>query len=80
MKIDPDRHQFAICCDSECGPKFGADISIAKSDYTTMKSWSDLGYSYSHPQYEHETYEAKTFLAGTEWFQLDEIEVFKKRE
>jgi hypothetical protein len=45
-----------------------------------MKSWSNLGYSYKHPQYEYKTYEARTFLAGSCEFQLDEIEVYKKEE
>ena len=43
-----------------------------------MVSWSDLGYSYSHPQYEYGTKEAKTFLAGSRDFQLDEIEVYQR--
>ena len=43
-----------------------------------MKSYSDLGYSYKHPQYEDGTNEASTFLAGSHKFQLDEIEVYQK--
>jgi hypothetical protein len=43
-----------------------------------MKSYSNLGYSYPHPQYAFETDEAKAFLAGSYKFQLDEIEVYLK--
>jgi hypothetical protein len=45
-----------------------------------MDSYSKLGFSYKHPQYEFETNEAQAFLAGSRYFQLDEIEVFKKME
>jgi hypothetical protein len=45
---------------------------------TTTNIYSDLGFSYSHPQYAKGTNEAPTFLAGTYQFQLDEIEVYEK--
>jgi hypothetical protein len=74
MNIDPNKNHHAICCHSDDGPRFGyCDIII-----TTMESWSNLGYSYKHPQYAYKTYEAQTFLAGSCEFQLDEIEVYKK--
>jgi hypothetical protein len=76
MNIDPNNNHHAICCHSECGPRFGyCDIII-----TTMKSWSNLGWVYKHPQYAIGTDEARTFLAGSCEFQLDEIEVYKKEE
>jgi hypothetical protein len=37
-----------------------------------------LGYSYSHPQYKKGTNKAKSFLAGSYKFKLDEIEVYEK--
>jgi hypothetical protein len=37
-----------------------------------------LGCNYKHPQYAKGTDEAKTFLAGSCHFQLNEIEVFQK--
>jgi hypothetical protein len=43
-----------------------------------MNSRSNLGFTYSHPQYEYGTNEAQTFLAGSYQFQLDEIEVYQK--
>jgi hypothetical protein len=43
-----------------------------------MDSYSFLGCNYKHPQYAKGTDEAKTFLAGSCHFQLNEIEVFQK--
>jgi hypothetical protein len=37
-----------------------------------------LGYTYKNPQYAYGTDEAKTFLAGSYNFQLDEIDVYQK--
>jgi len=78
MKSDPARSQFSIYCDSDNGPSFGVDIHIADNANTTDESYSDLGDCYKHLQYAEGTNEAKTFLAGSFRFQLDEIEVFKK--
>jgi hypothetical protein len=68
----------AIYCHSKYGPSFGLDISIANNANTTNSCDSRLGYSYTHPQYAHGTNEAKSFLAGSFRFQLDEIEVYQK--
>jgi hypothetical protein len=78
MKIIIIFHQFAIICHSRYGPMFGHDIFIANNANTTMDSYSYLGHTYSHPQYAQGTNEAKSFLAGSFHFQLDEIEVYKK--
>jgi hypothetical protein len=78
MKVDPKKHQYAICCHSSCGPVFGHDIRIANNANTSMDSYSDLGDCYKHPQYAKGTNEAKTFLAGSYQFKLDEIEVYEK--
>jgi hypothetical protein len=75
MKVDPNRHESAICCHSECGPTFVCDICIENSANTTTNSYSYLGYSYKHPQYAN-----GTFLAGSFQFQLDEIEVYERKE
>jgi hypothetical protein len=80
MKIDPDRHHYAIGCYSKYGPIFGGDIQIFNNANTTMDSFSNLGFAYKHPQYEYFTDEADTFLAGSYQFQLDEIEVYAKKE
>jgi hypothetical protein len=80
MKIDPNRHEYGIVCDSECGPTFGGghDICINNNANTRMDSWSNLGRSYIHPQYAYRSNEAETFLAGSFNFQLDEIEIYQK--
>jgi hypothetical protein len=78
MKVGPNEHKHAIGCHSIYGPTFGYDIHIANNANTTMSSSSNLGDCYSHPQYEFETDEAAYFLAGSEWFQLDEIEIYQK--
>jgi hypothetical protein len=41
-----------------------------------MDSYSRLGNAYNHPQYAYGTKEAKSFLAGSYQFQLDEIEIY----
>jgi hypothetical protein len=78
MKVDPNKSQYAIRCDSKFGPTFGIDLCVANNANTTMNSRSNLGFTYSHPQYEYGTNEAQTFLAGSYQFQLDEIEVYQK--
>jgi hypothetical protein len=80
MKIGPNEHQSAICCYFSFGSTFGGghDIYIANSANATMKSFANLGYSYKHPQYAFDSNEAKTFLAGSSFFELDEIEVYQK--
>ena len=61
-------------------PTFGDDINIADNPNTTMDSSSDLGLTYKNPQSAFGTNEAKTFLAGSFRFQLDEFEVYEKTE
>jgi len=78
MKIDPNQHEYAICCHSLWGPTFGYDIVIKNNANTTIESCSRLCFTYKHPQYAYGTTEASTFLAGSFEFQLDEIEVYKK--
>jgi hypothetical protein len=81
MLVGPHEHESAIYCDSKYGPTFGyGDICIANNANTTMDSYSELGHTYSHPQYAEGTNEAVSFLAGSFEFQLDEIEVYQKEE
>ncbi len=72
---------YSLRC-SKFGPIFGSgdDICIADNANTTRKNYSRLGHTYKHPQYGFETNEAKKFLAGSNRFQLDEIEVYQKKE
>jgi hypothetical protein len=78
MKVEPNQHEFAIFCGSKYGPTFGFDILIANNANTTMDSNSRFGHTYRHPHYAEGTNEAKTFLAGSFRFQLNEIEVYQK--
>jgi hypothetical protein len=78
MNIDLNYEDRAILCDSELGPTFGFDINVVNNANTSIDSYSKLGDSYSHPQYKFGTKEAETFLAGSKYFQLDEIEVYEK--
>ncbi len=46
MKVDPNEHQYAICCHSEYGPTFGGggDLCIDNNANTSMNSCSYLGF------------------------------------
>ncbi len=78
MKVDPNRHQCAIYCHSSYGPSFGFVFNVANNANTTMDSYCHLGFPYPHPQYRYDTNEAKSFLAGSNNFQLAEIEVYQR--
>jgi len=66
----------SIFCHSGCGPTFGGgiDLHICNNANTTASSYSKLGHSYQHPQPE----QGGSYLAGSEYFQLSEIEVYHK--
>ena len=64
---------------SKKGPTFGAghDLSIASYASSHTKSSSNLGYTYSPPSgHSYGSSFTKSFLAGNDNFQLDEVEVF----
>jgi hypothetical protein len=71
--------QNAIKCYSSYGPTFGGghDFCISSDSTTNAKSYSNLGYSYQHPNYQYNSNEAKSFLAGSPNFSTSEIEVFQ---
>ena len=79
MKINSSQTHQALHCYSDFGPSFGAggDIVILDNANTTMDSYSNLGLTYKHSQYAFETHEAQSFLAGSYYFQLSEIEVYQ---
>jgi hypothetical protein len=76
--------QQAIRCNSTRGPCFGADgpsfrnISIHTDSNINIKSFSYLGFSYQHPDYLKGTAKAQNILAGSPYFETDEIEVYAK--
>ena len=73
-----------ISCNINAGPIFGQilgkrDIRICNNSNINASSYSNLGRSYTHPDYRFETNEAKSFLAGSYYFQVSEIEVYTKQ-
>ncbi len=71
----------AIFCHSSLGPSFGGDdnfgdICVVSHSNTHEGSYSDFGFSYEHPDYEFESDEAKSILAGSYHFQIEDIEVY----
>ena len=77
MLINPKKLTIGFDGLDRFGPIFGCnDICISNNANTAMASRSDLGRSYSHPTYADGSIEAKSFLAGSEKFQV--IEVYLK--
>jgi len=72
--------KYAIYCHTMCGPVFGggSDLSIADQSNVNTDSYSNLGCSFTHPDYAYESNEAKSFLAGSSKFQVSEIEVYSE--
>jgi hypothetical protein len=69
-----------ICCYKRYGPTFGAyDFYIADKSNTNTNSYSNLGHSFTHPDYFYGSNEARSFLAGSFSFKVNEIEVFIKQ-
>ncbi len=80
MNIDPNQRQYATYGGPEFGPTFGhgSDIDIRGNPNTEKRSFSKLGSTYNHPRYTKGSNEIHSFLAGSEYFQLSEIEVYQK--
>jgi hypothetical protein len=82
INIEANKYHYAILCNSGYGPIFGGnngtDICICSNANTKADSYSNLGYAFKHPQYAYGTEEAYSFLAGSYYFQLSEIEVYIK--
>jgi len=76
--------KYAIYCSPNKGPVFGGDDDklrdiVILSDSNTLKnSYSNFGYSYQHPDYQRETVKAKSILAGSWGFHIEEIEIYAK--
>jgi hypothetical protein len=66
---------YSIICHPSYGPTFGNnDIYICNLANTLAGSTSNLGHTYQHPQ----PSQGLSYLAGSNQFQLSEIEVYKK--
>ena len=67
-----------IQCAPLFGPCFGAQksLNIVNNANVNTDSVSNLGINFIHPKYENNSPEAKLFLAGSNNFQIREIEVY----
>jgi len=54
------------------------DLHIADKSNININSFSNLGHSYTHPDFVYGSNEARSFLAGSYNFQVSEIEVYTK--
>ena len=69
----------AIYCNKNCGPCFGDDdIKISNMSNLNTESESVIGFTYGESKFEYGSNESKTFLAGSKFFQTEEIEVYTK--
>jgi hypothetical protein len=83
LKIKWSRKK-GIYCYNKIGPVFGGgpfigkvhDIRIEDQSNTNTDSYSNLGHSYTHPDYIEGSNKAKSFLAGSYNFKVSDIEVF----
>ena len=79
MSIKSDNHGNGIYSHSSYVPTFGGhDFQISDSSNNNKNSFSNLGHSYKFDKITHGSNEAKIFLAGSNNFQVTEIEVFQK--
>jgi len=86
LKIKWSRNE-GIYCNKNFGPVFGGgpeigenhDIRIEDQSNTSANSYSNLGHSYTHPDYIEGSNEAKSLLAGTYNFKVSDIEVYTKK-
>jgi len=89
-KINVSNPNKAIYCSSRFGPIFGGsilkegkklkrgDIKVSDNGNLNTDNFSFLGDAYKHPSYMFGTKEADSFLAGSQRFQIEEIEVYQK--
>jgi len=78
IKIKWSRYN-GIYCEKSHGPAFGGhDLIIADKSNTNSISSSNIGHSYTHPDYAYGSNEANLFLTGSNKFQVSEIEVYAK--
>jgi hypothetical protein len=76
---------YALYCDSSKGPCFGhnngyLDISIASNSNANQSSSSHFGYAFRHQDYPKGYAKAHNILAGSQYFQTIDIEVFTKKD
>ena len=81
LKLKCPESSKAIWCGSDFGPIFGygPGIRISNNSNQNKESISFLGITsgvYKHPYYADDSIEAKSFLAGSEYFKVSEMEAF----
>lgn len=78
LRLPVTKPQCAIYCHRAYGPTFGEghDLFIENDCNIYRNSYSNLGGSYRHPMYAYNSNDAKTFLAGSVEFQVQDIEVY----
>jgi hypothetical protein len=79
-------YYYALNCVSSSGPSFGCnsynstlDILIAPNSNKNQRCSSNFGYAFRHQDYPAGSAKAQAILAGSQYFQTIEIEVFTKK-
>ena len=64
------------------GPLFGSgkDLVIYSSSNMNTTNYSNLGKTYTHPEYPLGSEKARKILAGSQFFKVQEIEVFQMQQ
>ena len=79
MKIKPNMASYAIYCNRYQGLSFGSsELYIRNGADENKNSFSYLGRTFSHPEFLQDRDDVKEFLAGSNTFQIKEIEAYKK--
>jgi hypothetical protein len=74
--LKAEKQDWAIRCDSECGPCFGDDIAVSDSRNTYNHSFTSLGLAYTNDT----GVDGEMVFTGSWQFQVKEIEVFEITE
>lgn len=84
--VNEDKKPIKMACADESeavemltyGISFGsADLVIMDHPNIDLNCWSILGSSYKHPSYEWNTTDSNEFLAGSEYFTIQELEIYE---
>lgn len=78
IKISADKSEKAIYGDSLNGPVFGLCQDLTIKGNQNEYSSSNLGFSYRHPIYLYDSIESKSFLASSQYFYVEDYEVFEQ--
>jgi hypothetical protein len=76
IEIANGKEREAIYCDVKYGPTFGTDLDIIDNSNITNNNVSSIGKSYVLANFPAGSVQAKSLLAGSHKFRVEEIEVF----